>query len=290
MPLKAGTCGTPASRAGISLHLMTHFRAGKHRSGDVPARANRSATVVWAVSVALHVIVLALAADRPWFFSLEIGAPERPGDLPVRERIVYLSVTVPDAPTMRRATRAYGAARRLDAAVRSTAVDLPTPSDSMTGGRPASVATSPGVSAPIVDAPSRTRAWLTPSQRVEGEAHGESIPFSEWRTGLRAAFAAAADSIKRAQDHARAASDWTMKTGRGFRLGVSPMRIHLGLFEVPVPVKVVSLRDFDPLLRTRRLMLDEVYEQRDRALRDSIVTESVAAIRARSRERARSPQ
>ena len=108
--------------------------------------------------------------------------------------------------------------------------------------------------------------------------------------GLARALAAAADSIKRTQDHARAASDWTMKTGRGFRLGVSPMRIHLGLFDVPVPVKVVSLRDFDPLLRTRRLMLDEVYEQRDRALRDSIVTESVAAIRARSRERARSPQ
>jgi hypothetical protein len=81
-----------------------------------------------------------------------------------------------------------------------------------------------------------------------------------------------------------------LKIGVGSRLGVSPMRVHPGLFEVPVPVKVVSLRDFDPLLRTRRLMLDEVYEQRGRAVRDSIVTESIAAIRARSKERARSPQ
>jgi hypothetical protein len=41
-----------------------------------------------------------------------------------------------------------------------------------------------------------------------------------------------------------------LKLGGGARLGVSPMRVHLGLFEVPVPVKVVSIRDFDPQLLT----------------------------------------
>jgi len=132
--------------------------------------------------------------------------------------------------------------------------------------------------------------WLSPSRRGEAVVPGDAPPLNELRIGLHAAIAAAADSIIRAKEKARMASDWTVRSGAGSRLGVSPMRVHLGLFEVPVPVKVVSLRDFEPLSRTRRLMLDEVYEQRDRGVRDSIIGESIAAVRARAQERPRSPQ
>jgi hypothetical protein len=247
-------------------------------------------TAAWAVSVALHVIVLAFAANKPLFFRLEVRASQRPGDQPVRERIEYLSVATPDVPTMRGMARTSRAARGLSATVRSTAIDAGTPSDSVAGGLPASIATSPSGSAPVVNAPSRPRAWLSPSQLIETEVRGESVPFNPLRTGLRAAIAAAADSIKRAKERERASADWTLKLGGGARLGVSPMRVHLGLFEVPVPVKVVSIGDFDPQLRARRRILDDVREQSDRALRDSIVTERISAIRSRSKERARSPQ
>jgi len=269
---------------------MTHFRAGNDRSGDSAARANRSVTAARTVSVALHLLLLASVAELPWFVPLVIGTLRPPGDLPVGERITYLSVTVPDVPRTRPATRTAGASRRADPGVRPTAVDRATPGGDIPSGLPASVTASPNVSTPIVNAPSRTRAWLAPSQRAEREVGSQLMPFNGLRTSLRTALAVAADSIKRAQDQARAASDWTLKRGSEFRVGVSPMRIHLGLFDVPVPVKVVSLRDFDPLLRTRRLMLDEVYEQRVRAVRDSVVDESIAAIRARLRERVRSPQ
>jgi len=251
-------------------------------------------TAAWAVSVALHVIVLAFAANKPWFFRLEVRASEPPGDQPVRERIEYLSVATPDVPTMRGMARTSRAARGLSATVRSTAIDAGTPSDSVAGGLPASIATSPSGSAPIVNAPFRLRALLSPSQLIETEVRGESVPFNQLRTGLRtglrAAIAAVADSIKRAKEQERASADWTLKLGGGARLGVSPMRVHLGLFDVPVPVKVVSIGDFDPQLRARRRMLDDVREQSDRALRDSIVTERISAIRSRSKERARSPQ
>ena len=283
-------CDTSASQEGISSHLVTHSRASKNRSGDAPAPANRSVTVAWAVSVVLHVVLLAFVADRPWFFRLEVRASERLGDVPVRERIEFLSVATPDVPTMRRMASTSRAERRLSATARSTAIDVGTPTDSVAGGLPASITTSPSGSAPILNTPFRRRAWLSPSQLIEIEVRGESVPFNQLRTGLRAAIAAAADSIKRAKEQERASADWTLKLGGGARLGVSPMRLHLGLFEVPVPVKVVSIRDFDPQLRARQRMLDDVREQSDRALRDSIVTESISAIRSRSKERARSPQ
>lgn len=269
---------------------MTHFRAGKDRSGDGFAPANRPVTVAWAVSIVLHLGLLAIAAERPWFVRLEFSAPERFGDLPVRERIEFLSVVAPEVPTMRRPARASGASRRVTAAARPAAVDPGSPRDSMAGGHPASVTTSPMASAPIVNAPSRARVWLFPSQRAETEVPGESRSFDQLRTGLRAAIAVAVDSTRRARDQERASSDWTLKIGGGARFGVSPMRVHLGLFEVPVPVKVVSLRDFEAQGRGRRQMLDDLREHSDRALRDSIVSASVAAIRTRSKERARFPQ
>ncbi|MHB1313567.1 MAG: hypothetical protein ACYC3L_16235 [Gemmatimonadaceae bacterium] len=289
-PLKTGVGDTPGFKAGISKHPMSHFQVGNELSGEAPARMYRSGTVAWTVSVALHMLVFTLAADRPWFVPLEFGARVPSADLPVQERIAYLSIAAPEVPTILRTLRTDRAARRLLTGEHPTASDHRAPNDGVEGGLSAPVTTSPNASAPIVNAPARTRVWLSPSRWADAAVPGDAMPLSELRIGLRAAIAAAIDSINRDKEKARAASDWTLKIGRGSRLGVSPMRVHLGLFEVPVPVKVVSLRDFEPLSRTRRLMLDEVYEQRDRALRDSIITESIAAVRARSKERARLPQ
>lgn len=84
--------------------------------------------------------------------------------------------------------------------------------------------------------------------------------------------------------------DWTFKRAGGFRLGISPMRVHLGLFDVPVPVKVVSMRDFDQQLAGRRRIEAETREQINRALRDSIVSARIRAIRERSAQAGRVPQ
>ena len=84
--------------------------------------------------------------------------------------------------------------------------------------------------------------------------------------------------------------DWTLNIGGGARLGISPMRVHLGLFDVPVPLTFVSMRDLDPQTAGRRRMLDEVRAQANRALRDSIVSASIRSIRERSAHAGRIPR
>jgi hypothetical protein len=83
---------------------------------------------------------------------------------------------------------------------------------------------------------------------------------------LRAAFAEA-----HARDRvASAASDWTVGAGDA-RFGLSPGRLHLGRFVIPLPVSMMSLRDADPRARQQQSMLREVRDQGERRWRDSVV-------------------
>lgn len=67
---------------------------------------------------------------------------------------------------------------------------------------------------------------------------------------------------------ANAASDWTL--GRGdTRFGLTPGRLHLGRFTIPLPVTVRPLRDTDPRIRQQQAMLREVREQAERREREA---------------------
>ncbi|MBX3134570.1 MAG: hypothetical protein KF689_14400 [Gemmatimonadaceae bacterium] len=67
---------------------------------------------------------------------------------------------------------------------------------------------------------------------------------------------------------ANAASDWTIGSGDA-RFGLTPGRLHLGHFTIPLPVTVRSLRDVDPRIRQQQAMLREVREQAERRDREA---------------------
>lgn len=67
---------------------------------------------------------------------------------------------------------------------------------------------------------------------------------------------------------ANAASDWTIGSGDA-RFGLTPGRLHLGRFRIPLPVAVRSLRDADPRIRQQQAMLREVREQAERREREA---------------------
>jgi len=67
---------------------------------------------------------------------------------------------------------------------------------------------------------------------------------------------------------ADAASDWTIGSG-DTRFGLTPGRLHLGRFTIPLPVTVRSLRDADPRIRQQQAMLREVREQAERREREA---------------------
>ncbi|MHB8837949.1 MAG: hypothetical protein ACYC7F_03250, partial [Gemmatimonadaceae bacterium] len=138
----------------------------------------------------------------------------------------------------------------------------------------------------LVNAPSAKRPWLAPSQSVNTGARSAAVLLGEL---VRAGIAAAADSIGRVREQERKAMDWTLKRAGGFRLGISPMRVHLGLFDVPVPVTLISMRDFDQQSAGRRRMQADTRDQFIHALRDSIVSARIRAIRERSLQEGRVP-
>ena len=65
--------------------------------------------------------------------------------------------------------------------------------------------------------------------------------------------------------------DWTRGTGDA-RFGLTPGRLHLGRFVVPLPVSMTSIQDADPRARQRQSMLREVRAQQERLWRDSVVS------------------
>ncbi|WKW11895.1 hypothetical protein Strain138_001163 [Pseudogemmatithrix spongiicola] len=64
------------------------------------------------------------------------------------------------------------------------------------------------------------------------------------------------------------ASDWTIGSGDA-RFGLTPGRLHLGRFTIPLPVTVQSLRDADPRTRQHQAMLREVRERAERREREA---------------------
>jgi hypothetical protein len=243
--------------------------------------------VSWTVSVALHIALLGLASARPWLVRLPAGTTQQPSDHRKLERIQFLAVAVPTEPVTRRRVIGQGMSQPKHTPTELTTVDIGIARDSASGEQAAPSKTPVSESAPPVDAPSAQRAWLTPSQSVNTGARGATVLLNEF---VRAAIAAAADSLGRAREQERKAMDWTLKRAGGFRLGISPMRVHLGLLDVPVPVYFVSMRDFDQQSAGRRRMEAEIREQSNRVLRDSIVSARIRAIRERSAQAGRVPQ
>lgn len=266
---------------------MTRTPARTTRPRVTPFPAKRPTLVSWAVSVAVHIALLGLASAALWLVRLPAGTTQQPSDHPKLERIQFLAVAVSTEPVTRRRVIRQGMSQPKHTPAELTTTDIEAARDTASGAQAAPSKTPVSESAPFVDAPSVKRAWLTPSPSVITGARGATVPFNEF---VRAAIAPAADSLGRSKEQERKAMDWTFKRAGGFRLGISPMRVHLGLFDVPVPVKVVSMRDFDQQLAGRRRIEAETREQINRALRDSIVSARIRAIRERSAQAGRVPQ
>jgi len=255
--------------------------------GATPFPAKQSAPVSWTVSLVLHIALLMLASNTPWLVRLPTDSAQQRIDHRRLEAIQFLAVAAPSEPARRGTGKGQRTSKPTPASTGASTVDMRIPRDSALGERTVPSTTPERTIAPLVNAPSTQRAWLTPPRSVDTGDRGATAMLNAF---VRSAVAAASDSVERARLQERKTMDWTLTLGSGARLGVSPMRVHLGLFDVPVPVQVRSMRDFDPQLAGQRRQQNETRAQSNRALRDSIVSARIRAIRERSLQTGRVPR
>ena len=263
----------------------TPVRTARRRVTPVPTR--RPALASWTVSVALHIALLGLASVKPWLMRWPAGMTQPPSDHRKLEQIRFLAIVARADPATRRRVIGQGLAQPEHTLAEWPSDDIRLARESVSEEQAAPRNALVSESTPLVNAPSVKRPWLTPSHSGDTGARGAAGLLSEL---VRAAIAAAADSVRRAKEQQRKAMDWTLKRAGGFRFGISPMRVHLGLLGVPIPVKVVSMRDYDPQSAERRRIEAATREQFTRAVRDSIVSARIRAIRERSAQAGRVPQ
>lgn len=266
---------------------MTRIPVRKARPRVTPVSTKRPALASWTVSVAFHIALLGLASVKPWLTQWPAGMTQPPSDHRKLEQIQFLTIVAPADPASPRRVIGKGMAQPKHTPTERSSDDIAFPRDSASGAQAAPSKAPVAGFAPLVDAPSVRRPWLTPWKSGDAGARGAVIPLSEL---VRAAVAAATDSLGRVKERERKAMDWTLKRAGGIRFGISPMRVHLGLLDVPVPVKVVSMRDFDPQSADRRRREAATREQFTRAVRDSIVSARIRAVRERSAQTGRVPQ
>lgn len=251
------------------------------------ARDDRAATVSWAVVVTVHLGLLAVAANQSWHLRLEPRALDRTHSEPALERINYVQIAAPDAPSVRHKAESFAEVRQAGAPARAALVE-----EAFTRTEASVQMSAPSPRTFVDSAPAQNAGSIeqvrAPSSPYAGSgAIGVGRRIDSLGASVRVAIATSNDSITHEDVRKRAASNWTVNVLGG--IGVSPLRVHLGLFVVPVPVKVVSLSDFDQHRRARRSILDEVRQQSERAWRDSAVSARIAAIRTRLKEQWQPP-
>jgi hypothetical protein len=265
---------------------MTRPPSRSQRS-SASTRPDRASTVSWTLAVAVHLGLLAIAANLSWVFRLDSRAPERTQREPTSERISFTQLVVPETPPVRPKVNSSAAARTADSPARHVVVDEAPPSMAAPGLISVPPARTLGDPAPERSVPPIETSGLSLSAIVGTGATGVARRIDSLGASVRAAITTATDAIAREEARKRAESTWTVNALG--RVGVSPMRVHLGFFEVPVPVKVVSLGEFDQHRRERRSTLEEVHRQSARSWRDSVVNSRIAAVRERAGERRRPP-
>jgi hypothetical protein len=247
---------------------------------------DHSAHVAWQVSLGVHLVVFALVADRAWIAPLDFSARKPVGDSHVSEGIAYLSVTQQSPPTTRGvATKPRSAVNPSTVAISPpTALEAPTDDVAQLPARP--VTAVPDESGLGVDTVSHAQAGRSFVIVAPMRTRMGLVTIDELRIGSALTIAATSDSIRLKTEQERAAMDWTLKTGDGARIGVSPGRLHLGPLALPLPF-LISLRDVGPDQRARRRMFAEIRAQVDRAVRDSIVSGMLSELRQRRAGKAR---
>lgn len=234
--------------------------------------------VAFAISAALH---LAAILIYPTLFQREIRNPtpfvlpvssERTGDMEVIQ-VVEVAPEDPDAPPAPDEVE--------DAPAPAEDVDAPVVRDEAERGG----LVEPGPTAAERLRPDLRdqRLWgpvdpalteLTAEQRLELELAGE---LEAWR-----------DSVRVAEARRAGLTDWTVEDGEGGRWGVSPGRIHLGSFSLPLPFGFGVNPGRRDEAAYRSWELEELQRQQLEGQVSGSWRERAEAIRARrDRERAR---